>query len=130
MSDYPSTIIRNTRRIVANGIPEIQHLTKGDLPASFGLAADFARKIMEACTAAENALADHVQTLPAHPTGNDAWAAVSSEPVDDLLNELEDIAMDELDRAHPIVFAPTSILDDALAMVRPPYHEFAQKVAP
>jgi hypothetical protein len=124
MSDYPSTIIRNTRRIIANGIPEIQHLTKGDLPASFGLAADFARKIMEACTAAENALADHVQTPPAHPTGNDAWDAVSSEPVDDLINDLEaEVHFAELmasgiaernavaeakqiDHSHPEIFAP------------------------
>ena len=120
MSDYPSTIIRNTRRIIANGIPEIQHLTKGDLPASFGLAADFARKIMEACTAAENALADHVQTLPACPTGNDAWAAISSEPVDDLLNELEDAGFDQIELAHPEVYCPVMVMQDALNIVRPP----------
>ena len=35
-----------------------------------------------------------------------AWSAICSEPVDDLLNELEDIPMDELDRAHPVVYAP------------------------
>lgn len=37
-----------------------------------------------------------------------AWAAIAAEPVDDLLNELEDKAMDELDhqsKVHP-VFAP------------------------
>ena len=76
--NYPEQTLQSAHKVIHNGIAEIQHLTTGDIPASWGMAAAFARDIAEACRVAELELADH---FAATVTGNDAMRAVCDEPM-------------------------------------------------
>ena len=90
-------------------------------PANDGMLAPWMMARVRALEAVD-ALTYAIDAIGARPymnPGQAALAALAAEPVDDLLNDLEDQLMDELDRATPIVFAPFNALDDALAMVRP-----------
>jgi hypothetical protein len=52
--------------------------------------------------------------------GPQALAAIAAEPIDDLLNELEDAEFDRIELAHPEVYCPVMVMQDALNLVRPP----------
>ena len=70
-ANYPAATLAAGRQIIRNGIAEIQHLTRGDLPQAFGQARQYCLDMAEACRVCELELAGHAaanQKCPVIPT--------------------------------------------------------------
>jgi hypothetical protein len=125
-----------------DGIENVQHLTKGDVPAAWGMARQYAENMAEACRVAEIELAHH-EAVKANPMAHallriidQPWVEVKS--VEELQAALdgaatasaqasvgiptetpeEHEALDRIEQAHPTpaTWTPDSLREDATSV--------------
>jgi hypothetical protein len=99
-TEYPAATLVSARQIIRNGIDEILHLTRGDLPQAFGMARQYCLDMAEACHLVEIEMA-HFAASTREPTAN-----------------TEDAAMNAMENAvHPVfaqILAPFAPKQEAL----------------